>query len=92
VNSVQRYWADQLRNYREAPTRFFTGQTVTGCGGATSAVGPFYCPRDQTVYAVDVTRTVPTIKSTTPATRVGVIAVCERPNTPSLSRIMDTVS
>jgi predicted metalloprotease len=50
VNSVQAYWTDQVRNYREAPTRFFTGQTVTACGGATSAVGPFYCPRDETVY------------------------------------------
>ncbi len=26
----------------------------TGCGGATSDVGPFYCPADQTIY-VDVT-------------------------------------
>jgi predicted metalloprotease len=50
VNSVQAYWGDHVRDYREAPTRFFTGQTSTGCGGATSAVGPFYCPRDQTVY------------------------------------------
>jgi predicted metalloprotease len=50
VNSVQAYWGDQVRNYREAPTAFFTGQTSTGCGGATSAVGPFYCPADQTVY------------------------------------------
>jgi predicted metalloprotease len=50
VNSVQAYWGDQVQNYREAPTRFFTGQTSTGCGGATSAVGPFYCPNDQTVY------------------------------------------
>jgi uncharacterized protein len=50
VNSVQKYWGDQVRNYREAPTRFFTGQTSTGCGGATSDVGPFYCPSDQTVY------------------------------------------
>ena len=50
VNSVQAYWADQVRNYREAPTRFFTGQTSTGCGAATSAVGPFYCPSDETVY------------------------------------------
>jgi predicted metalloprotease len=50
VNSVQAYWTDRLRNYREAPTRFFTGQTSTACGGASSAVGPFYCPRDETVY------------------------------------------
>ena len=50
VNSVQEYWSDTLDGYREAPTRFFSGQTSTGCGGATSAVGPFYCPADQTVY------------------------------------------
>jgi uncharacterized protein len=50
VNSVQDYWDDQVRGYREAPTRFFTAQTSTGCGAATAAVGPFYCPRDETVY------------------------------------------
>jgi uncharacterized protein len=50
VNSVQAYWGDQVRGYREAPTRFFSGQTSTGCGPATSDVGPFYCPSDQTVY------------------------------------------
>ena len=50
VNSVQAYCSDQVRNYREAPTLFFTGQTNTGCGGATSDVGPFYCPNDQAVY------------------------------------------
>jgi uncharacterized protein len=50
VNSVQAYWSDQIQGYREAPTRFFTGQTDTGCGGATADVGPFYCPADQTVY------------------------------------------
>ena len=50
VNSVQSYWGDTVDGYREAPTRFFTSSTSTGCGGATSAVGPFYCPADQTVY------------------------------------------
>jgi uncharacterized protein len=50
VNSVQAYWGEQVQGYREAPTRFFTGQTSTGCGAATSDVGPFYCPADQTVY------------------------------------------
>jgi predicted metalloprotease len=50
VNSVQDYWTDHVDGYREAPTRFFTGRTSTACGGATSAVGPFYCPADQAVY------------------------------------------
>jgi predicted metalloprotease len=50
VNSVHAYWGENLDGYREAPTRFFSGQTSTGCGSATSAVGPFYCPADQTVF------------------------------------------
>jgi predicted metalloprotease len=32
------------------PTVFFSGQTETGCGTASSQVGPFYCPPDQNVY------------------------------------------
>ena len=50
VNSVQEYWGGAFDGYRERPTQFFSGQTQTGCGGATSAVGPFYCPADQTIY------------------------------------------
>jgi len=50
VNSVQAYWTDSLDGYREAPTNFFSGSTQTGCGGATAAVGPFYCPADQQIY------------------------------------------
>jgi predicted metalloprotease len=50
VNSVQDYWRDQVNGYREAPTNFFTGQVSTGCGAATSAVGPFYCPADENIY------------------------------------------
>jgi len=34
-----------------APTLvLFSGQVQSACGGATSAVGPFYCPGDQKVY------------------------------------------
>jgi predicted metalloprotease len=50
VNSVQAYWEERVQGYDEAPTRFFSGQTTTRCGAASSAVGPFYCPADATVY------------------------------------------
>lgn len=50
VNSVQAFWSATLDGYRPADTVFFTGSTRTGCGGATSAVGPFYCPTDEHVY------------------------------------------
>jgi predicted metalloprotease len=51
---VQEYWGETVRGYEQAPTQFFSGQTTTACGGATSAVGPFYCPGDQTIY-IDLT-------------------------------------
>jgi len=50
VNSVQESWSSRLPDYQEAPTVFYSGGTSTGCGSATSAVGPFYCPVDRTVY------------------------------------------
>jgi predicted metalloprotease len=50
INSVQAYWGTHQPNYTKASTVFFTGQTNTGCGAASSAVGPFYCPTDQKVY------------------------------------------
>jgi predicted metalloprotease len=50
INSVQAYWAKALRNYEPAKTRFFTGTIQTGCGAASAAVGPFYCPGDGYVY------------------------------------------
>jgi len=50
VNSVQQYWTTNLAQYRSAKTVLFTQATNTGCGTATSDVGPFYCPLDTTVY------------------------------------------
>ena len=50
VNSIQAYWESAYPEYQPATTTFFNGQVSTGCGGATSAVGPFYCPPDMGVY------------------------------------------
>jgi predicted metalloprotease len=50
VNSVQAYWADTVEGYSPATTEIFAGSTSTGCGSATAAVGPFYCPADQGIY------------------------------------------
>jgi predicted metalloprotease len=54
VNSVQRFWDGVFersdRQYQYSDTVFFTDQIQTGCGFASSQVGPFYCPRDKLVY------------------------------------------
>jgi predicted metalloprotease len=54
VNSVQRYWDGVFeqngRNYAYVDTVFFTDGVQTGCGFASSQVGPFYCPSDKLVY------------------------------------------
>jgi len=55
VNSIQDYWGDSLEGlsgtpYQPAVTHTFSGSVGTGCGNATSQVGPFYCPADGTVY------------------------------------------
>jgi uncharacterized protein len=51
-NSLYDFWSDTLgddfRPAQEIVT--FTGSIQTGCGGATSAVGPFYCPGDERIY------------------------------------------
>jgi len=54
VNSIQTYWSGWFRShgktYSMAPTVFFTDSTSSGCGTATTDVGPFYCPVDKKVY------------------------------------------
>jgi predicted metalloprotease len=56
-NSLVDYWRSTLpqqapsATFRpEAGIVTFTGSTSTGCGQASSATGPFYCPTDQTIY------------------------------------------
>jgi len=50
-NSLDAYWSAALpQAYQRPLTVVFQQQTDTGCGVATSAVGPFYCPPDATMY------------------------------------------
>jgi predicted metalloprotease len=49
-NSVDAVWHQLMPNYTRPHVRLFTGQVNTGCGPANTAVGPFYCPEDQTAY------------------------------------------
>lgn len=50
VNSIQAHWSEHFDGYRRAETVLFSGGVNTACGSASSAVGPFYCPPDQTIY------------------------------------------
>src|SRR4051812_47010045 len=54
VNSVQEFWSDELganaQSYLPAQTTLFSDAIDTGCGSATSDVGPFYCSADERVY------------------------------------------
>jgi len=51
---IQDSWVDlfeqQGLEYRRAELVLFTGSTQSGCGPASSATGPFYCPADEKVY------------------------------------------
>jgi predicted metalloprotease len=49
--SLDDYWSGQMGgDYVEPGIVVFEQSVSTGCGNATSAVGPFYCPADQSVY------------------------------------------
>lgn len=54
VSDIQDFWAETFslsgRDYPETKLVLFTGSTTSGCGPASSATGPFYCPADQKVY------------------------------------------
>jgi predicted metalloprotease len=50
VNSIQDYWGKTIDGYVPARTILFSDAVSTGCGGASSSTGPFYCPVDKKVY------------------------------------------
>jgi predicted metalloprotease len=43
-------FAKMGRTYREPKLVLYRGQVDSGCGFASAAVGPFYCPADATIY------------------------------------------
>ncbi len=51
---TEKVWDEQFRKigkeYVKPHMVLFAERVDTGCGAAPSAVGPFYCPADQTVY------------------------------------------
>lgn len=55
VASVEGFWKVYLpeqtgRKYTAAVTKVFSGSMQSGCGTASTAMGPFYCPLDKQVY------------------------------------------
>ena len=58
ADSMSSFWTSTMQRnnipYADPKVQLFDRQVSTGCGAATSAVGPFYCPPDQSIY-VDTT-------------------------------------
>jgi predicted metalloprotease len=53
IQSLDAYWAEAYQGqgtFQQPGVEVFSDAVNTGCGGASSAVGPFYCPPDQTIY------------------------------------------
>lgn len=54
LESTEQVWTQQFeamgQQYQYPTLRLFENGVQTACGGASSAVGPFYCPADQKVY------------------------------------------
>jgi len=55
LDDAQKTWTQVLpeqtgKPYRHAKLVLFRNYTQSGCGGAESATGPFYCPQDEKVY------------------------------------------
>ena len=52
--SVQKTWtaifAQSGQQFQKPNLRFYSDSGQSGCGAAQSAMGPFYCPTDQSIY------------------------------------------
>jgi uncharacterized protein len=54
LGSLDQTWAPIFQQagaqFQQPTLRFLTGSANTACGAASSSMGPFYCPGDQTIY------------------------------------------
>src|SRR5262249_49904638 len=50
ATNINDVWAQKVKNYHPPKVVLYDQGTGTGCGFGQSAMGPFYCPNDQTVY------------------------------------------
>lgn len=54
LESTELVWDEKFKEmgkvYQQPALKLFNGEVQTACGGANSAVGPFYCPGDQKIY------------------------------------------
>ncbi len=54
LQSLNQTWEPEFRragiSFQQPTLVFYSGGTRSGCGGASSAMGPFYCPQDEGIY------------------------------------------
>lgn len=49
-SNINDVWSGLMEDYTPPSTVLYTQGTNTGCGYGQAAMGPFYCPADQTIY------------------------------------------
>ena len=54
LSSLNQTWEPAFQRagipFNQPTLVFYSGGTQSGCGGASSAMGPFYCPQDEGIY------------------------------------------
>ena len=51
ADSLDVFWEDQFSSgYRAPGVILYQGTTTSACGQASAAIGPFYCPADESIY------------------------------------------
>jgi len=50
ANSLDVFWESRLSGYQQPGVILYSDYTESACGAANASIGPFYCPRDQSIY------------------------------------------